>query len=193
MNKHSQATMILDDFQYLDLCKNIKEYMSTEFSLTDNIIHSKYRDQTGCDRNMSPSIEKNYPILTNKKIDIHAIHDNHTVLSKFLRRKDRFIKIVESDVNYKIFCVMTYTNMFLIHDNPVSFINNFLENNDKDEKIIYLFLGPKLKGCNHKNYITCSHMSLNIERKKNNVSKNVNFGLDSNIITNYIKQNFIKD
>jgi hypothetical protein len=85
---------------------------------------------------------------------------------------------------------MTYTHLFLKHNNYIEYINNFLSNNGNDENIIYLFLGPKLNGITHNNYIITNHMSGNIRRRQDNVNIQIDFGRESDILVNYIKNNY---
>lgn len=188
------GTLILDDFQYLKLCKNIRNYMTDEFVLTNNILPSIYVEQTKNNRYNNSLISNNYPILTNEtiEIDIHAIHENnHNIAQqKFCKRQKRFNDIINNE-NYKIYCVMTYTNMFLVHNNYIEFINDFLSNNGNDENIIYLFLGPKLNGITHNNYIITDHMSKNIYRRRDNVNIQIDFERESDILVKYIKTNVL--
>ena len=180
------GTLILDDFQYLNLCKNIKKYMNDNFHLTNNIIPSIYVEQTNHVRYIHPAVKNDYPILTNNEIDIHAIHNDYTNISKFYKRQSRFNKIIETE-HYKIFCIMTYTNIYLKHNNYIEFINNFLNNNDNDSNIIFLFLGPELEGITHNHYIIARHMNKKIKRNLNNVNNQSNFTIESDIIVKYIK------
>jgi hypothetical protein len=186
------GTIIVDDFQYLELCKNIRKYMNDEFFLTNDIIPSIYAEQTNNNRYNNPAISNNYPILTNKTIDIHVIHekDHNIAKQKFCKRQKRFNDIINNE-NYKIYCVMTYTNLFLKHNNYIEYINNFLSNNGNDENIIYLFLGPKLNGITHNNYIITDHMSKNIERRPDNVNIQIDFERESDILVKYIKTNVL--
>jgi hypothetical protein len=188
------GTLILDDFQYLKLCKNIRNYMTDEFVLTNNILPSIYAEQTKNNRYNNSLISNNYPILTNEtiEIDIHAIHENnHNIAQqKFCKRQKRFNDIINNE-NYKIYCVMTYTNMFLVHNNYIEFINDFLSNNGNDENIIYLFLGPKLNGITHNNYIITDHMSKNIDRRQDNVNIQIDFERESDILVKYINTNVL--
>ena len=83
---------------------------------------------------------------------------------------------------------MTYTQLFLKHNNYIEYINNFLSNNGNDENIIFLFLGHKLNGITHENYIITNHMSENIHRRQNNVNIQIDFGRESEIIVEYINK-----
>ena len=181
--------LILDDFQYLKLCKNIKKYMNNRFVIAKDILPSIYKNQTCNSRYIHPAIKTNYPILINNDINIHAIHDTNenNCVNKFYKRQTRFNNIIKKE-KYKIFCVMTYTTLFLKHNNYVDYINNFLKNNDNDNNIIFLFVGPILEGITEKHYIIANYMNKNIIRHKNNVNIQLDFDKDSVIIVDYINK-----
>ena len=188
-NNPFMGTLILDDFEYLKLCKGLKKYMNNEFTISNNIIPTVYTNQTNNSIYIHPAVNRNYPILINDDINIHAIHftNNKTDLLNFNERQSRFNNILKYE-KYKIFCIMTYTTLFLKHDNYVDYINDFLKNNDNDNNMIFLFAGPKLEGITEKHYIVTDYMNQNIIRHKNNVNVELNFDKDSTIISDYINK-----
>lgn len=186
------GNLILDDNQFLKLCSNIKNYMLSNVKLTDQIRSNEYTKQTKHERYNNIAVSKNYPVISLNDIDVHCVHNNNNdALEKFKKRQKRFNDIVKNE-EYIIINILSYTTMFIDHDNCVEFINKFLKNNDKTNNIFYLFLGPKLDGITEKHYIIDNHMNKNIIRRKDdNVNVQINFDREVTIFKNYIINNII--
>ena len=191
-NQPFVGTLILDDIQYLNLCKNIKEFMNQPaFLNTEIVTPSNYELQTGKKYYVTQSIPSSYPVISmnylSYNIDIHCIHNDNNFITKFHDRQLRFNETIKNN-NYKIINIMTWNALFLKHNNYLLYINKFLENNDKNPNIIFIFLGPKLDLIRGKHYIVDNNMNVNIKRRPNNVNINLNFVRESKIIVEYIKK-----
>lgn len=68
-------------------------------------------------------VANKYPIIHLDDIEIHCIHENtiDEALDKFKRRMERFNLIIKEN-NYKIFFVLSWTNIFTVHDDYKSYI-----------------------------------------------------------------------
>lgn len=185
------ATLIPEDYHFIKLCKNLIHYMNCEpicdYNPSNETFYSK---QTNCVWYNNPEVAKYYPIIHLNDIEIHCIHENSIdeTLKKFKCRMERFKRIINTN-KYKIFYIMTWTNLFTIHkQNDYSpYILDFLSNNN-DEKQNYIFLGPK-NYVKHKYYIDDNFFSLDIKRRIDNVNIQIDSDRESLSIINYIKQN----
>jgi len=76
--------LILDDADFIKVCKNFNHYISQEPTFVDeDLKNGRYLKH--------PSIDKNYPILKLADVNFHFIHHKHKneVLKKYLRRLER--------------------------------------------------------------------------------------------------------
>lgn len=178
------GNLILDDNKFLKLCSNIKKYMLYDVYSTDKIKQE--------DRYNNNSISKDYPIISLNDIDIHCIHNTEKdILNTFKKRQDRFNKIVKNE-EYIIINILSYSTMFIEHNNYVNFINTFLNNNDNEPNVFYLFLGPKLEGITGKHYIIDNYFNKKITRRKDdNVNIQINFDREVILFKEYIINNII--
>ena len=103
-----------------------------------------YSKQTNSIWYNNPAIKHLYPIIDLHDIEIHCIHEKPIieVLDKFKLITERFNKIILSG-NYKIFCIMSWANLFTIHkeQNYIPYKKHFLSNNNQLNNIFYLFFG----------------------------------------------------
>lgn len=187
------GTLIPEDSHFLKLCENILEYINYE-PICDNLPSSttNYSKQVNSIWYNNPAISIPYPIIHLNDIEIHCIHEKNIneTLTKFKRRFERLKEIIEKN-NYKIFMIMTWSNLFTIHNdnNYKLFINNFLSNNKNDD-MIFIFLGPRQYISNHF-YIDDDYFKLDIIRRPDNVNIQIDFTREHDIIINFIKNNFV--
>lgn len=148
-----------------------------------------YSLQTGGVWYNNPAVAKYYPIIHLDDIEIHCIHEGSIdeTLIKFKRRMERFKHIINYK-KYKIFYIMTWTNLFTTHINNdyTPYILLFLNNNDGQHK--YIFLGPQ-NLITHDYYINDNAFKLNIIRRSDNVNTQINFTREAYEICNFIYMN----
>jgi len=186
------ATLIPEDSHFLKLCENFLEYIDFEPKCdlfpSNTTIYSKQVNNIWYN---NTAINPPYPIIHLNDIEIHCIHEKNIdeTLIKFKRRLNRLKSIILNN-NYTIFIIMTWTNLFTIHDNNdyKPFITRFLSNNNKNDKIIFIFLGPTNYIVDNF-YINDSLFNLNITRKTDNVNNKIDFGRESNLILDFIRNN----
>ena len=185
------ATLIPDDEHYLKLCANLKYYMNCQPICDYNPSNTtEYSKQTNSIWYNNPDVKIPYPIIHLEDIEIHCIHENtiEETITKFKRRTKRFKELVMSD-NYKIFCLLTWTNLFTIHPNNDyrEYIYRFLSNNYKDSNIKFIFLGPT-NYIQDNYYINDDYFNLNIQRRNDNVNTQIDSTREGNIILNFLQK-----
>ena len=174
------GTLIPEDLHFLKLCENLKYYMNCEPTCDYNPSNTtEYSKQTNGIWYNNPEVPKIYPIIHLEDIELHCIHETsieHT-LETFKRRIERFKYIVNSN-NYKIFNILTWTNLFTEHSNNDyrPYISQFLNNNNKqnDLNMTFLFLGPT-NYIKDEYYIDYDIFSLDIKRRIDNVNVQIDF------------------
>ena len=196
-NEYNQpfiGTLIPEDLHFLKLCENILHYINCEprcdILPSNNTIYSK--QVKGIWYN-NPVIKIPYPIVHLDDIEIHCIHENdiNTTLSTFKRRLERFKSIINLN-NYKIFNIMTWTHLFTnnfdrnFNNNYIPYISRFLNNNSKNENILFVFLGPT-NYIKNPFYIDDDLFSLKINRRIDNVNVQIDFIREANLLVNFIK------
>jgi hypothetical protein len=152
---------------------------------------TEYSKQTNGIWYNNPAVANKYPIIHLDDIEIHCIHENtiDEALDKFKRRMERFNLIIKEN-NYKIFFVLSWTNIFIVHDDYKSYIYIFLRNNYDNSNMKYIFLGPR-NYIEDKYYIHDDIYDLNITRRIDNVNIQIDFARDAFIISNFLKNNSI--
>jgi hypothetical protein len=125
------ASLILDDFQYLQLCSKFHYYMSSvepKMVSTPNA-NSAYALQTKSGWYKHAAIEISYPIMLLNEIEIHWIHetDPNQILSKYQRRRERYLQLYQAHQIQLVFCLSS-TELFLQHtvEDQKFFIDQFL-------------------------------------------------------------------
>ena len=81
---------------------------------------------------------------------------------------------------------MSWTHLFTSNNNYVPYISRFLNNNSKNENILFLFLGPT-NYIKNKFYINSDLFSLDIKRRIDNVNIQIDFDMEVKIIVEFIK------
>jgi hypothetical protein len=186
------STLIPEDAHFLKLCENFKYYMNCEPICDYNPSNTtEYSRQTNGVWYNNPAVANMYPIIHLGDIEIHCIHENtiDEALSKFKRRIERCRQLLESN-NYRIFFVLTWTNLFTIHPNNDyrNYIYKFLSNNhNNDPTIKFIFLGPT-NYIQDNYYIHDEHFDLNIQRRIDNVNIQIDFIREKDIIFKFLQK-----
>ena len=78
--------LVLDDADFLDVCRNFEHYITQEPTFVEN-------DEKNGRYLNHPSISKRYPIMQLDGVNFHFIHhhDNDVVLAKFNNRVERLL------------------------------------------------------------------------------------------------------
>ena len=86
---------------------------------------------------------------------------------------------------------MTWTHLFTtnLNNDYRPFISEFLSNNNKNDNIIFLFLGPT-NYIKHPFFIDDDIFSLDIKRRIDNVNIQIDFDREAEVINKFIK-NFL--
>lgn len=145
------ATLIPNDLDYIKLINNLDHYRSCIPRLGDANPNSMFAQQNGSLYYIHSAIKTPYPIIYLDDIEIHCLHDKNYIqcLEKFKKRLNRMNEIIDKG-KYKIFALLSFSELFNDHQNYEIIIDSFLESK---HSIIKYFLGPSQYNNKNPNYI----------------------------------------
>ena len=166
------GTLIPNDLDYLKLINNLEYYLTFIPKLGEPNNNSLFSKQNDCIWYKHSDIKTPYPVIYIGDIEVHCIHEcfnkKENYLTKFIDRFERMKTLINSG-NYKIICLLSFSEFFNDHDDLFEIINLYFDCNNT-LNIEKYFIGPSKFNNNHKNYIDVTKWdNLDFERNESHV------------------------